>query len=66
LTADNLVHERLDPVVTPGYVSPHMHTVLGGSNFAATYDYDDLRNSSCTTMPVTQDFSNYWSERRNT
>lgn len=55
-----LVTERLDPVVTPGAVSPHMHTVHGGSNFAATYTYDDLYASECTTIPMTRDKSNYW------
>lgn len=37
-----------------------MHRVLGGSNFAAAYNYDELASSSCTTAAITVDHSSYW------
>lgn len=41
-------------------VSEHVHEVFGGSGFSENYDYDQLVQSRCTTMPIPQDFSNYW------
>ncbi|KAK7461822.1 hypothetical protein VKT23_008253 [Stygiomarasmius scandens] len=52
--------QRLDPIVSPGKVSGHAHSVLGGSNFAFEVDTDKLRNSECTSMPIQEDNSNYW------
>ncbi|CCA73977.1 related to glyoxal oxidase precursor [Serendipita indica DSM 11827] len=55
-----LVSTRLDPVVQPGVASSHLHNVVGGNNFNATYDPDFLLASTCTTSPITADKSNYW------
>lgn len=55
-----LVSTRLDPVVTPGGVSGHVHAIIGGSAFSPTYDYTALRTSKCTTANVRVDLSNYW------
>ncbi|BFZ58725.1 hypothetical protein PYCC9005_005790 [Savitreella phatthalungensis] len=55
-----LVVERLDPIVTPGKLSGHMHTVMGGSNFNQTTTTADLRASECTTCQIAQDKSAYW------
>jgi hypothetical protein len=51
---------RLDPIVTPGAVSSHVHTIIGGSNFQPELDYAKLQQSKCTTAPVTVDKSAYW------
>ena len=55
-----LVNERFDPVVSPNAAAQHMHEVIGGSNFASYYNYDDLLASSCTTSAIQADKSNYW------
>ncbi|KAJ7630002.1 hypothetical protein DFH06DRAFT_1224584 [Mycena polygramma] len=52
--------QRLDPVVSPGSVSTHAHSVLGGSNFGMNISTAALRNSSCTSIPIPEDKSNYW------
>ncbi|KAL4253019.1 hypothetical protein ABKN59_002192 [Abortiporus biennis] len=55
-----LVTTRLDSIINPGTVSSHVHSVVGGSRFQATYDYNDLIKSQCSTIPVQPDKSNYW------
>ncbi|KAJ9102314.1 hypothetical protein QFC20_005007 [Naganishia adeliensis] len=50
-----LVTEQLDSIVSPNRQSSHMHRVLGGSNFAAAYNFDELRNSSCTSASISID-----------
>lgn len=37
-----------------------MHTVVGGSNFALSNSFDDMRASECTSCLVKQDKSAYW------
>ena len=56
----SLTRDRLDPIVSPNLVASHMHRVLGGSAFGASYDFASLRNSTCTTASITVDKSNYW------
>ena len=34
--------------------------MFGGSGFSENYDYNQLIQSNCTTLEITQDFSNYW------
>jgi len=55
-----LTTQRLDPVVYPGIVSTHVHSVLGGSNFGLNVTTSDLRKSQCTSIPILEDNSNYW------
>ena len=55
-----LVTERLDPIVSPNAIGGHMHSIVGGSNFGASYNYDHLFASACTTTAITVDKSNYW------
>ncbi|KAL1745622.1 hypothetical protein HDZ31DRAFT_62935 [Schizophyllum fasciatum] len=56
-----LVSERVDPIINPGVIpANHVHTVHGGSNFAANATYDDLLESSCTSCKVVEDKTNYW------
>ncbi|CAL1698952.1 unnamed protein product [Somion occarium] len=58
-----LVVTRLDPVVNPGTVGSHVHSITGGSGFGETYDYDSLVQSQCTKIVVPQDKSNYWTPK---
>ncbi|PIL30122.1 hypothetical protein GSI_07699 [Ganoderma sinense ZZ0214-1] len=55
-----IVTTRLDPVVTPNEIGPHVHSIVGGSRFKSVYDPDDLVQSNCSTIPVQPDKSNYW------
>ena len=52
--------ERIDPLIFPGVVSPHVHQVAGGNGFGYTETYEQARNASCSSCPITQDLSNYW------
>ncbi|KAF9532660.1 hypothetical protein CPB83DRAFT_847146 [Crepidotus variabilis] len=52
--------ERIDPIVTPGKVAGHVHSVLGGSNFRFNTNTAALRQSECTSTPIPQDKSAYW------
>lgn len=55
-----LVVERIDPIIAPGNVSAHVHTVMGGNGFDFEMDYADTQASTCTSCTVHGDFSNYW------
>lgn len=55
-----LTTQRLDPVVSPGQASTHVHSVVGGSNFGLNTSTAALRQSSCTSIPIPEDKSNYW------
>lgn len=55
-----LVTTRLDPIVNPGVISPHVHMVMGASNFASTVTGESLRQSKCTNALIAEDLSNYW------
>ncbi|KAI0088834.1 WSC-domain-containing protein [Irpex rosettiformis] len=58
-----IVDTRIDSVISPGVVSSHLHSVAGGSRFSATYNYDDLITSQCSTIVVPTDKSNYWTPK---
>ncbi|TFK33438.1 hypothetical protein BDQ12DRAFT_615251 [Crucibulum laeve] len=61
MAAENFITtERIDPIVTPGKVSGHVHSVLGGSNFRFSSTTAKLRESECSSVPIPQDKSNYW------
>ncbi|KAF2140371.1 uncharacterized protein K452DRAFT_230488 [Aplosporella prunicola CBS 121167] len=51
---------RIDPIVDPGKVSSHSHSIQGSSNFAMDVTSAELRNGDCTSCQVTQDKSAYW------
>ncbi|KAB8230286.1 DUF1996 domain-containing protein [Aspergillus alliaceus] len=55
-----LVQERADPIVNPGTVGGHVHTISGGNAFAFSMDYESARSSECSSCPIKQDLSNYW------
>ncbi|KAJ8124415.1 hypothetical protein O1611_g9225 [Lasiodiplodia mahajangana] len=44
-----LTEGPMDPVVNPGAISTHYHGIMGGSNFGATVEGDQLMDSTCTT-----------------
>lgn len=54
---------RVDPVVYPGEISPHEHTVFGSSNFGPDSTGESLSGSSCTSSKVKGDRSAYWMPR---
>ncbi|KAK8062396.1 WSC domain-containing protein [Apiospora hydei] len=55
-----VVVERADPIVDPGMVSTHMHTVMGSNAFNFTMDYAQTQTATCSTCKVTKDLSSYW------
>ncbi|EIW68134.1 hypothetical protein TREMEDRAFT_45085 [Tremella mesenterica DSM 1558] len=54
-----LVSGRMDPIVSENAVSPHAHTILGGSAFSQ--NLGDPTQSACSSNIVGSDKSNYWS-----
>jgi hypothetical protein len=55
-----LVNEELDPVVSPNAEGSHMHKVIGGSRFGASYNYAEYSAANCSSLRVQADKSNYW------
>jgi hypothetical protein len=55
-----LVEGRMDPIVTPGVPSGHVHTVQGGNAFALTLGDTTLMSSTCTSSLIKNDKSAYW------
>ena len=52
---DSLTQDRLDPIVSPGQVSGHVHNIIGASNFGPEVSFESLTASNCTTSPVQAD-----------
>ena len=59
-TGGYLVTERVDPLLSPGVASNHVHSITGGNGFKANMTFADTQSSTCTTAEVTQDLTNYW------
>ena len=55
-----LTVESLDPIVSPNDQSTHIHRVIGGSGFGASYDYQSYASSKCSSLAPQADKSNYW------
>ena len=55
-----IVVERADPIVNPGQLSGHLHTIMGGNAFGFNMDSNTALESTCTSCVVDGDFSNYW------
>jgi hypothetical protein len=55
-----LVIERADPLISPGVASNHVHTILGGSGFGFTMNYEMTQKSQCNSCSAIEDKSNYW------
>ena len=59
-TGGYLVTERVDPLLSPGVASNHVHSITGGNGFNANLDFAATQASTCTTAEVTQDKTAYW------
>ncbi|MCJ1481549.1 hypothetical protein MMC06_001708 [Schaereria dolodes] len=55
-----LVIERLDPIVSPGATSGHVHSIVGGNGFQSSMNFAQAQTSTCSTMSPKADKSNYW------
>lgn len=55
-----LVTESLDPLLSPGTTSTHVHSVIGGSAFSSSMDFGSTQSSKCTSVDIIADKSNYW------
>lgn len=51
---------RLDPIISPGSVSMHTHSITGPSSFDQSSTFESLRAADCTTCTVQEDRSAYW------
>ncbi|KAF2208353.1 hypothetical protein CERZMDRAFT_49511 [Cercospora zeae-maydis SCOH1-5] len=52
---------RIDPLVSPGAIAGHTHSIMGGSNIGINATFDSLSNSECSSCEITADKSAYWS-----
>lgn len=59
----SILLERADPIINPGEVSGHVHTISGGNGFGFSMDYDQARASTCSSCSLKADLSNYWTPR---
>ncbi|KAK9900079.1 hypothetical protein P389DRAFT_207648 [Cystobasidium minutum MCA 4210] len=50
----------MDPIISPGNMSQHLHHIVGASGFNQNYDPIKIRQSKCTSLGVEADMSNYW------
>ena len=51
---------RIDPIISPGQVSSHVHRISGGSNINVNSTYESMQESACTTCEIGADKSGYW------
>lgn len=58
-----LTEGRMDPILSPGTTSGHVHTVQGGNNFALAMSDTTLAGSTCTSSLVKNDKSDYWAPK---
>lgn len=52
--------DSADPLISPGEVSAHLHTIIGGNGFNFTHDFDQARASTCSSCRAKADNSAYW------
>ncbi|RLN87634.1 hypothetical protein BBJ28_00019693 [Nothophytophthora sp. Chile5] len=57
---NNLVVDRVDPIVNPGVASGHLHAISGGNGFSKSADGAAMKASTCTSCPIGADLSAYW------
>ncbi|OWZ01054.1 Murein transglycosylase [Phytophthora megakarya] len=57
---NNLVVDRVDPIVSPGEASGHLHAISGGNGFSKNADGAAMKASTCTSCPIGADLSAYW------
>ena len=51
---------RMDPIVSPGKISAHVHTFKGASGLTQNVTADQLLASNCSSCEIKQDKSAYW------
>ncbi|EXJ86553.1 hypothetical protein A1O3_03506 [Capronia epimyces CBS 606.96] len=51
---------RVDPIISPGGISGHCHTIAGPNNINTTSTFDSLQASYCTSCSIQKDKSAYW------
>ncbi|WVW79154.1 hypothetical protein I302_101120 [Kwoniella bestiolae CBS 10118] len=56
----DIITSRIDPVISPGGISSHVHSIVGSSSFKPTYTYENSISGKCTTANIAIDHSNYW------
>lgn len=52
--------QRLDPIMSPGTVAGHVHSIVGTNAFGPTMDFAKTQEGTCSTMLVKPDKSIYW------
>ncbi|KAK8229031.1 hypothetical protein IWZ00DRAFT_440874 [Phyllosticta capitalensis] len=52
--------QRLDPILNPGTLSPHVHSFIGAPVISANTTYADTQKASCSQVYVKPDKSVYW------
>lgn len=55
-----LMEGRVDPIVSPGVTSAHVHTIMGGSNIGISATGESMMESNCSNALVVGDNSGYW------
>ncbi|ROW12351.1 hypothetical protein VMCG_00268 [Cytospora schulzeri] len=55
-----LMEGRVDPIVSPGETSAHVHTIMGGSNMGVSATGESMMESNCSNALVVGDDSGYW------
>ncbi|KKA28083.1 hypothetical protein TD95_003606 [Thielaviopsis punctulata] len=60
---DAIFNGRIDPIVSPGGVSSHVHTVMGSSGFGPSATGESIVAANCTNAKLKGDHSNYWYPR---
>lgn len=55
-----LLEDMVDPIVSPGQASAHMHTLMGGSNIGISATGETMMESNCSNALIVGDNSGYW------
>lgn len=55
-----LVIERLDPIINPGQVSNHVHSIVGPNSWQSVMDFAQTQKATCSTVSPKADKSVYW------
>ncbi|KAK7733959.1 hypothetical protein SLS53_008111 [Cytospora paraplurivora] len=55
-----LTEGRVDPIISPGETSSHVHTIMGGSNMGVSATGETMLASGCSNALVEGDNSGYW------
>lgn len=56
-----LAISRLDPIVTPGKSSTHLHIFFGGGGLAPEMSENQAHDAKCTGNNITPNKNTYWS-----